>query len=113
MQKLRTISRIYTLDHKGNSGIYKTKGGKDAVIKEDGTFHSTNCSVLVPKECRQCSSCKKRQGYMRTLLSRRNLQTINNRSQQKGRLDYKTKDELLEIARESAGTLKKLQIKNQ
>ena len=101
-----------TLEREGNSGIYKTKEGKDAVMKENGTLRSTNCSVLVPKECLQCSSCKKSQCYMRTLLSRRSLQTVDVRSQQKGRLDYKTKDELLEIARESAGTIKRLQVKN-
>ncbi|CAB4014839.1 Hypothetical predicted protein [Paramuricea clavata] len=101
-----------TLEREGNSGIYKTKEGKDAVMKENGTLRSTNCSVLVPKECLQCLSCKKSQRYMRTLLSRRSLQTVDVRSQQKGRLDYKTKDELLEIARESASTIKRLQVKN-
>lgn len=101
-----------TLEREGNSGIYKTKEGKNGVTKENGTFRSTNCSVLVPKECLQCSSCNKSQRYMRTLLSRRSLQTANVTPQQKGRFDYMTKDELLEIARESAGTIKRLQVKN-
>ena len=99
-----------TLEREGKSGIYKSREGKDAVIKENETFRSTNCTVLVPKEYQQCSSCKKSQRYMQTLLSRRSLQTFNGRP--KGRLDYKTKDELLEIARESASTIKKLQLKN-
>ena len=70
-----------------NGAIYKTKEGKDAVMKGNGTFRSTNCSVLVPKECQQCPSCKKSQCYMQTLLSRRSLPTTTVRP--KGRLDYK------------------------
>jgi hypothetical protein len=57
-----------TLEREGKSVIYKSREGKDAVIKENGTFRSTNCTVLVPKKYQQCSSCKKSQRYMQTLL---------------------------------------------
>ena len=91
--------------------VYKTRDGKDAVLKEDKTFRSSNCFFLVPKGSFECQSCKKCRHYMRTLLARKSEQK-ENVMEKKARLDYKTKPELLEIARESTAKIKVLQTKN-
>jgi hypothetical protein len=98
------------LQKEGNNSIYKTKDGKDGVCKEDNVFRSTNCSFLIPRGCSECVACKKCRHYLRTLLSRASIQ--QQKTTEKARLDFKTKAELLQIARESSAKIKGLQTKN-
>ena len=98
------------LQKEGNNSIYKTKDGKDGVSKEDNVFRSTNCSFLIPRGCSECVACKKCRHYLRTLLSRASIQ--QEKTTEKARLDFKTKAELLQIARESSAKIKGLQTKN-
>ena len=102
--------QLEMLEKERNGNIYKTKDGRDAVAKENETFRSVDCNILVAKGRMECQACKKCQRYIRTLISRKNHQ--HDKLLANERLDYKTKDELLLIARESAATIKKLQTKN-
>ena len=91
--------------------IYKTKDGKSAVYIENEVIRSRNCHLFLPKGLTRCSECKKSHHYLRTLLSR--TKTKKNALQpKKARLDYKSKNELLGIARQSAAELKVLKTKN-
>lgn len=91
--------------------IYKTKDGKNAVSIENNKIRSTNCHLFTPKGITQCQACKKCHHYLRTLLSRRKAENTTLHPE-KGRLDYKSKPELLSIARKSSMTLKVLKTKN-
>ena len=102
--------QLEMLEKERDGNIYKTKDGRDAVAKENETFRSADFNILVAKGCMECQACKKCQRYIRTLISRKNHQ--HDKLLANERLDYKTKDELLLIARESAATIKKLQTKN-
>ena len=91
--------------------LYKTKDGKNAVYVENENIRSTNCQLFLPNQDRMCTACKKSLHYLRTLTSRRKAERITQHPE-KTRLDYKSKSELLDIARQSAIEKKALKIKN-
>ena len=62
------------------------------------------------KENTNCSAYRKCRHYLRTLMSRKNREKLHNI--QKSRLDYKSKLELLNIARQSATKVKHVKMKN-
>ena len=92
-------------------GLYKTKDGKNAVVMENSIMRSTNCHIFVQKENTNCSACIKCRHYLRTLMSRKKSGKAPQHPE-KSRLDYKTKPELLNIARQSATEIKRLKMKN-
>ena len=92
--------------------LYKTKDGKNTVYVENEKIRSTNCQLFLPNQDRMCTACKKSLHYLRTLTSRKKAERTT-RHPEKARLDYKSKSELLDIARQSAIEKKKaLKIKN-
>ena len=92
--------------------LYRTKDGKNAVFIENDKARSTSCHLLVPRNVIHCPMCTKCRHYLRTLKSRRKTEK-NTKQSEKARLDYKSKPQLLDIARESATVIKQLKIKNQ
>ena len=91
--------------------LYKTKDGKNAVSIEKDKVRSTSCHLLVPKDATLCPTCMKCRHYLRTLLSRKKSEKTTQHPE-KARLDYKSKPELLDVARQSSTLLKRLKTKN-
>ena len=91
--------------------LYKTKDGENAVLIDNGKARSTRCHLFVPRNVAHCPMCIKSRHYLRTLKSRRKSEKSGKQSE-KARLDYKSKPELLDIARRSATVIKQLKIKN-
>jgi hypothetical protein len=92
------------LEKETNDVIYKTKVRMIFGKKMEHFVQQTVASILVSKECLECPAYKKCRHYMRTLLSQKSVL--------KDKTSDKTRTELLQIALESAATIKKLQTKN-
>ncbi|CAB4009887.1 Hypothetical predicted protein [Paramuricea clavata] len=91
--------------------LFRRKDGKNAVLIENDKARSTSCHLLVPQSVTNCPMCVKCRHYFRTLMSRRKSEK-NAKQPEKARLDYKSKPELLDIARQSATVIKQLTTKN-
>ncbi len=93
--------------------IYKKKDGTDGVRLEENIMFSSDCKVLVPtNSLSPCEACQTSRHYLRTLVSRGNTEDTAAHNKAKARYDYKSRGELLEIARESARTIKLLKTQN-
>jgi hypothetical protein len=84
---------------------------KNAGPIEKDKVRSTSCHLLVPKDATLCPTCMKCHHYLRTLLSRKKSEK-NTQHPEKARLDYKSKPDLLDVARQSSTLLKRLKTKN-
>ena len=92
--------RVLLNDLGPGESVYKTKDGRDAVFIENEKIISTKCHLFLTKEdATQCDACKKAHHYLRTLISRKSTEK-NAQNPEKGRLYYKSKPELLQIARQ-------------
>lgn len=93
--------------------IYKKKDGTDGVRLEENTVFSADCKVLVPTNSTSpCEACQTSRHYLRTLVSRGKTEETAAQNKVKARYDYKSRGELLEIARESEKTIKRLKTQN-
>ena len=77
-------------------------------------MRSTNCSVLINTTLPSCQSCQKARHYLRTLRGRKAVaaKQPDAKAPEKTRYYYKTKSELVQIARDSAKIIKMLKTKN-
>ena len=99
-----------------NDKSYQRKNGQEGISVENGAnIRSTDCSVLINTTLPSCQSCQKARHYLRTLRRRKAVATKrpDAKAPEKTRYGYKTKSELVQIARDSAKTIKMLKTKNQ
>jgi hypothetical protein len=99
------VENFRLLQNESGESIYKRKDGKNAVFIEDEKIRSTTCHLFIPNETTACNACQKSRHYLRTLISRKKSENTSE-NPEKARLDYKSKPELLNIARQSAKKLK-------
>ena len=102
--------------------VYHTRDGYPAAFVEIPKselslplIRSSNCSILLPERSdvidvpTTCKSCKLTENYLRTIKSRRNK--TNESGSKFSTFESKSKEELIEIARQFSGRLKVLKQK--
>ena len=111
-----TTETYKELNVDNENGIsYRRRNGQEGISIENGAMRSTDCAILVASTSPSCQSCQKAKHYLRTLRSRKTAAESKTdvKAPERTRYDYKTKSELVQIARDSAKTVKMLKTKNQ